>query len=267
MCRAVQEECRERRLDLLVIVAEHVELELVEYDGALPAVLPLHFLQQLLRDRRHRTGRQAVTDHELDEIDIVGARQRHLAVRVLKNVPLNEREVRLEILRRRLDVRCPRIGYHGTADAGAVSRVHAAADPHGLARLGNEIPYTSFRDGVTLVQALDAMLAKIQTRVNRDPLNPWVEIRSAFLGFGEKHRGFLGESLEVRKMPLVDEPIHQRGGQLVEFEQNYVLTHDDTPCTDGTGDSAGLPCSAPEIMVFTVWNMMTRSSASDMFLT
>src|SRR5688500_6850348 len=120
---------------------------------------------------------------------------------------------------------------------------------------------------MAFVQALDAVLPEIQAGVDGDPLNPWVEIRRTFFCFRQIHCRLFREPFEVRQMPLIDEPVHQRWRQLVEFEKNDVVRHDETPCTDGTGASAGAwPCSAPETIVFTVRTMMTRSSASDMSL-
>ena len=128
--------------------------------------------------------------HEGNELEVVGARQRNALVRVLENVALDKAEIWLEIFRRRLHLRRPRVRHHRAFQPWTISDVHAATDPYRVALFGYKIPHAFRAQRVAFVQAFEAVVAKIQAGMHGDPLNPGVEIGRALLGLCHEDGGF-----------------------------------------------------------------------------
>ena len=62
------------------------------------------------------------------------------------------------------------------------------------------------------------MLIERQSAVDRDPLNPGIEIGCDFFGIGGENLGGIPQPFEIWQVPLGDERVHQHRAQLIELE-------------------------------------------------
>ena len=87
---------------------------------------------------------------------------------------------------------------------------------------------------MTITQVKDFVLVVGQARVNRDPLDPGLEIRRFLFGLGEIDLRLPVKPLEVGELSLVDPALHELRRKLIEFEQKdrRLAIHCVTPVSE-----------------------------------
>ena len=149
---------------------------------------------------------------------------------MIENLLAHEIEVGPERFGVRLDTEGPWVGEHRAAQRLAVRDVHAAADPDRAAVVGNVVPEVRNAEIVPVAEVEDLVIGVVLPGVDGDPLDPRIEERRYFGGFGNVDVRFRAELLERRKPALLDEFVYERWRQLVQLQQDdSTLPHGPPP--------------------------------------